>query len=115
MKEEKTKVAFFIDRKRVRVEPGVYLPREVTAVFTDSGNFHIKECYSHIGQHSVCAVDWVEESCRAATYAENKPLYDELTKMVGYDLEVLEAAIWLDGAMDTFKAFRGETDNGKAA
>ena len=115
MDAEKTKVAFFIERKSRRGTHGAKLPREVTAVFTDTGDYLMKDCYAHEGQHSVCAVDWVAEECRPAKYAEYKPLMDEMQNMVGYDLEVVEAEWWLNGVMNLLNAVRGYYANGKAA
>ena len=120
MNNEKTKVAFFIEKKRRYIQRGCgmtpgYAPREVTAVFTDTGNYLMKDCYAHEGQHSVCAVDWIADDCRAATYAEYKPLMDELQNIVGYNLEVLEAEWWLNGAMKRVNAVREYYANGKAA
>lgn len=100
MDNEKTKVAFFIDRKRRYTPRGCgctpgYSPREVTAVFVDYGTDGSKECYAHNGQHGTCSVDWLKETCRPATYAEYAPLYRELTDMIGYDIEVVEAGWWI--------------------
>lgn len=118
MERIEAKLAFFIDKKSRKGSDGRKLPREVTAVFVDSGNYKMKDCYAHCGQHGTCAVDWIAEECRPATYAEFKALYDELNGMVGYDIEVVDAEWWLANAMDYFKAARlycmgGE--NGKAA
>lgn len=99
MDNEKTKVAFFIERKIRRADNGAKLPREVTAVFVESGNYRMKECYAHEGQHGVCAVDWVNEECRPANYAEYKPLMDELQNLVGYNLEVVDGEWWLTTAV----------------
>jgi hypothetical protein len=35
--------------------------KEVTAVFIDEKNPQLPDCYSHIGQHSICSIDWVKE------------------------------------------------------
>lgn len=107
MDTEKTKVAFFIERKSRKGVHGAKLPREVTAVFVDSGNYQMKDCYAHEGQHGVCAVDWIAEECRPATYAEYKALYDELSGMVGYDVEVVDAEWWIAKTMDYFNAVQG--------
>lgn len=112
MERVEAKVAFFIEKKRRANGRGGYLPREVTAVFTDSGNYKMKDCYAHEGQHGVCAVDWVDEECRPATYDEYKALYDEMTDLVGYDIEVVEAGWWIRKSMDYLKAvdeyYKGE-------
>lgn len=44
--------------------------------------------YSHIGQHSSCCFEYAKES-RLATKEEYKNLYNELTNLVGYDLEIV--------------------------
>ena len=104
MERIEAKIAFFIEKKSRKGCHGQKLPREVTAVFTDSGNYRCKECYAHDGQHGTCAVDWVAEECRPATYAEYKPLYDELNGTVGYDIEVVDAEWWITKTMDYFNA-----------
>lgn len=99
MDTEKTKVAFFIEKKCRHTDTGAVIPCEVTAVFVGSGNYRFKDCYAHCGQHGTCMVDWIAEENRAATYAEYKPLMDELQNMVGYNLEVVDGEWWLATAM----------------
>lgn len=115
MDTEKTKVAFFIEKKCRQTDYGTKIPREVTAVFVESGNYLMKECYAHKGQHSTCSVDWIPEECRAASYDEYKPLYDELQEQVGYNLEVLDAKWWIETAMAKVKAVRKWEAGGNAA
>ena len=114
---ETTKVAFFIDKKRKYIPRGCgmtpgYAPREVTAVFVDTGNFRMKECYAHMGQHSTCGVDWIADTTRPATKKEYQELFNELENAVGYNLEVLDADWWIEKAtarlekMDDY--YRGE-------
>ena len=108
MDAEKTKVAFFIERKRRYVPRGCgstpgYAPREVTAVFVESGNYDMKNCYVHNEQHCTCSVEWVSDSLRPATIEEYKPLMDELEKQVGYNLEVIDAGWWIEKAMENFR------------
>lgn len=43
-------------------------------------------CYSHIGQHSACNVDYVKE-CRPAKESEYLPLKQEL-ESIGYTLKI---------------------------
>ena len=104
MEQIDAKVAFFIERKSRRGSHGAKLPREVIAVFVESGNYRMKDCYEHCGQHGTCAVDWVNEECRPANYAEYKALYDELNGSVGYDIEVVDAEWWIAKTMDYFNA-----------
>lgn len=115
MDTEKTKVAFFIERKSRRGLNGAKLPREVTAVFVESGNYRMKDCYAHCGQHGTCAVDWVAEDCRPANYAEYKPLMDEMQDLVGYNLEVVDGEWWLATAMGVVSKVEDYYRNGKAA
>lgn len=107
MDTEKTKVAFFIERKSRRGMNGQKLPREVTAVFVGTGNYQFKECYCHEGQHGTCGVDWIADSSRAANLAEYKPLMDELQNMVGYNLEVIDAEWWIAKTMENLNAVQG--------
>ena len=115
MDNNKTKVAFFIERKSRRTDYGTAIPREVTAVFVESGNNLMKDCYAHVGQHGTCAVDWIAEECRVASYAEYKSLYDELQEQVGYNLEVLDARWWIETAMARVKTVQDWEAGGKAA
>ena len=118
MERIEAKLAFFIEKKSRKGCNGMNLPREVTAVFVDSVNYRMKDCYAHEGQHGVCAVDWIAEECRPATYAEYKALYDELNGSVGYDIEVVDAEWWIAKTMDYFNAVQGYyagDRNGKAA
>ena len=117
MDNNKTKVAFFIERNRRRAINGGWIPREVTAVFVDTGNYHFKECYVHDGQHGSCGVDWIADTNRAATYAEYKQIMNELQNLVGYDLEVVDGDWWLAQAMEKFNAVQGyyAGDRNKAA
>lgn len=114
MDTEKTKVAFFLERKSRRGIHGAKLPREVTAVFTESGNYRMKECYCHECQHGTCAVDWVNEECRPANYAEYKPLMEEMQDLVGYNLEVVDGEWWLTMAMGVVRKVDGNR-SGKGA
>lgn len=120
MERIEAKIAFFIEKKRRYIQRGCgmtpgYAPREVTAVFVDSGNYQMKECYAHVGQHGTCAVDWIADCNRAATYAEYKPLMDELQNIVGYSLEVVDGEWWLATAMGVVRKVEDYYRNGKAA
>lgn len=48
----------------------------------------LKRCYSHIGQHSACAPDYLKERCTVAKKKDWQPLAAELTAM-GYELKIL--------------------------
>ena len=61
--------------------------KEVTAVFVDEKNTQFPDCYSHIGQHSICSKEWFSEQ-KTATKKQYKPLLQEL-KNIGYNVEIL--------------------------
>lgn len=80
----KTKVAF-----KVSVNPYTK-EKEVFAFFPDERDRHCGDMftsYAHVGQHSLCAKSYFDHR-RWATFAEYKPLYDELVS-IGYKLKVL--------------------------
>lgn len=58
---------------------------EVTAVFINEYS-HFLDCYAHIGQHSLCCIEWVNEQ-RKATKKQYKDLLNELTN-IGYNVTV---------------------------
>lgn len=60
--------------------------KEVTAVFIDE-NTDFPDCYSHIGQHSMCCKEWVNEQ-KKASKKQYLPLLSEL-KSIGYNVEIL--------------------------
>jgi hypothetical protein len=59
---------------------------EVTAVFVNE-NTNFPDCYSHIGQHSMCCNDWFLKQ-KTATKKQYKNLLQEL-KNVGYNVNIL--------------------------
>lgn len=82
---EKTRVKFYINDTDKNFEPDVF------AVFPDeilTGNSNLFDCYQHVGQHGQCHIDYIKES-KVATKEQYQELYNELTNLVGYDLEVL--------------------------
>lgn len=54
---------------------------EVTAVFLDILTDYY-DCYSHIGQHGQCCLEWIKEQ-KKATKKQYLPLLEELKK-IGY-------------------------------
>lgn len=82
----KTKVVFLVNER-----PGE--EDDLFAFFPDENYFHDSELtkmsYSHIGQHSACVVEYAKES-RLATPEEYSELYDELTNLIEYDLEITD-------------------------
>lgn len=72
---QKTNVIFLFE-KDSETEVFAYFPQ-------------LKECYAHIGQHSACSIEYVNE-CKICVEKENySDLYKELTNSVGYLLNVL--------------------------
>ena len=64
---------------------------EIYAVFnpySDNSKKNTLEGYAHIGQHTEIHTDYIRESL-IATYQEYKELYEELTNLIGYKLNVL--------------------------
>ena len=62
--------------------------KEVTAVFIDEKNTQFPDCYSRIGQHSICSKEWFSEQ-KTATKKQYEPLLKEL-KNIGYNVEILK-------------------------
>lgn len=96
MDKHTTNVAFFIEKKHRKTDTGAKLPREVVAVFVD---YHDKsgclyECYAHVGQHAVCATEFLAEECKPASKRQYAPLLRELRDLVGYN------AVPVDGKVD---------------
>lgn len=77
---KKTKVLFVTEREG-----------EILAVFPEEkeGQYNVK-CYCHLGQHSQTGINYYK-SLREAKPVDYQPLYDELVKEFGYDLDVLNA------------------------
>jgi len=63
--------------------------KEVTAVFIDKENIQLPDCYSHIGQHSICSIDWVKEQ-KPATKKQYEPLLKEL-QSIGYLVQIIKS------------------------
>jgi len=59
---------------------------EILAVFPDDKEL---TCYAHIGQHSACTQDYIDEETSPASKKEYADLYKELTELVGYTLKVV--------------------------
>jgi hypothetical protein len=49
-------------------------------------NDTMRTCYAHIGQHSACSADYIDE-CEIATKEEYEALAKEL-QAIGYDLSI---------------------------
>jgi hypothetical protein len=60
---------------------------EVTAVFINEFT-DLLDCYAHIGQHSICSKEWVNEQ-KPATKKQYLPLLKEL-QSIGYEVEILK-------------------------
>ena len=63
---------------------------ELFAFFPDieADNQGNKLSYAHIGQHSACSIEYANEATKATT-DEYQSLYNELTKVIDYKLNVL--------------------------
>lgn len=85
MERELTDIKFYVNNTNKDFNP------EVFAIFLNevnpfNGNLFLG--YAHIGQHSEYHFDYIKES-KEATENEYKDLYNELTNIVGYNLNVL--------------------------
>lgn len=79
--------------------------REVVAVFVDEKYYSENNIgygrvtkedvdntfvgYAKLGQHCAVSNSFIAENCREATETEYRELYNELTNLVGYNLEVI--------------------------
>lgn len=68
---------------------------EITAVFPQLkhnkelyGNVQVT-CYTHIGQHSACHIEWIKENTIPANEGEYLPLKQEL-ESIGYNLKIVK-------------------------
>lgn len=82
--KDKTKVWFLVNEKEENNNDLFgYFPEANYNDFSTT----TKTCYSHVGQHSACHVDYAKES-RLATPEEYNDLKIEL-ESIGYNLEIL--------------------------
>ena len=82
----KTSVTFYIESKMYEE-----LPPEVFAVFFNEKDGRFVQSYAHLGQHSECAMSYIEQKCRLATEQEYDDLKQELEGHVGYDLAIFQS------------------------
>lgn len=83
-KVKETKVRFMYNETREDLY--AYFPQ---IKFSSNGyRKDLKTCYSHVGQHSSCAIGYVNAS-RPATEAEYADLKKEL-ESIGYVLKIIE-------------------------
>ena len=86
MKKDKhiTKAQFLIEK------PEGDLPRNVFAFFPElkNNNKNTFSCYAHIGQHSVCSLEYAS-NCEEASPEQYKELMQEL-ESIGYNLEIVK-------------------------
>ncbi len=97
--KHKTDVKFLVNTQPLTCPglPGEIPHTDIFAFFPseiDSKKYNIKTgetvfytCYSHVGQHSGCALEYANES-RTATAEEREPLIKEL-ESIGYNLNIL--------------------------
>lgn len=92
MSNERVKVkAVFLTTPKddsIPVEVFAYFPEEVSDT---AERYHIS--YAHEGQHSDCMELFALE-CDPAPLELYKPLLDELSNVVGYEVTVLDAVEW---------------------
>ena len=92
MSNERVKVkAVFLTTPKddsIPVEVFAYFPEEVSDT---AERYHIS--YAHEGQHSNCMELFALE-CDPAPLELYKPLLDELSNVIGYDVTVLDAKEW---------------------
>jgi hypothetical protein len=70
--------------EQIRVRYVIDRNDEVTAIFIDQiGNNdpNTMMCYSHIGQHSYCTMQWYNCDCIGATPSEYQALHKELLQV----------------------------------
>lgn len=79
MENNKTKVIFRKDRHN----------GEIIAFFPETYTYGDLMIYVHNGQHGESNMFYYWDTAKA-TPAEYKPLFDELTNLVGYDLRVMQ-------------------------
>ena len=67
-----------------------YKQGDILALFPDEITDPLGNCLSYqtIGQHGAATYDYCIEQTKPATPSEYKDLYDELTRVVGYNLDV---------------------------
>lgn len=85
---KKTDVKFLIEKPEGNLPCSVFafFPKEkYNNIGTDADKLFT--CYAHIGQHSACHIDYVNE-CKQATKEEYKDLKEEL-ESIGYNLNIL--------------------------
>lgn len=61
----------------------------IIAFFPESYNYGSLMSYEHIGQHSESTIDFYRWT-KPAALNEYLPLYNELTELVGYNLQVVK-------------------------
>lgn len=82
MKNHKTLVRFLYNEKTEDLF--AYFPQHFYNKRTHGHG--VRTCYSHVGQHSACTIEYAKES-RVATPAEYADLKKEL-ESIGYELRI---------------------------
>ncbi len=88
--QHKTLVRFLIETEEQKELPQgevfAYFPQvDYNKTLYGTG---VKTCYSHIGQHSACNIDYARE-CKPATPEQYQSLLSELTQL-GYNLRICQ-------------------------
>lgn len=83
--KHKTKVLFLIEKPEII--DGKNIGSDVFAYFPENiEGWGKRACYAHIGQHSVCSIEYANE-CKQAHYNEYQDLLKELIS-IGYNLDI---------------------------
>lgn len=81
LSKDKTKVEFLLEKEEhFTNQVFAYFPEEVEGE-------KVRLCYAHIGQHSVCHIDYAKQ-CKKARPYQYRELLMEL-KSIGYNLLVI--------------------------
>ncbi len=81
------------DKNKTKVIFRKFKDGDIIAVFPESSHkpHYTTGCYMHIGQHGDCDYNHIVKTCKLATEAEYKDLFNEL-ESIGYNLDVRKKA-----------------------
>lgn len=83
---KETKVCFFVTTYPAE-EQDEQPHKEVLAVLLDNST-EIFNCYSSLGQHSTCSIEFLNQQCKKASPKQYKELQKEMENL-GYNLEIV--------------------------
>lgn len=84
---------------------------EVTACMIDHAGNHRADtmvCYSHVGQHNICSIDWYQNETKKATPEQYEDLHRELLDIYNNGIEIvygLDTKSRLNRLSDTNRRF----------